>query len=197
MDKMAIWNAVSGTDPKYTSRVQQRGGFTAIDAYYQIHQATELWGPYGSTWGLRNMVRTLDREMEMAFLDAEFHYPDGETDASFPIANCIDMKTRSKSGDRWDDEFVKKLETNTISKALSRLGFGADVFMGLFDDNKYVEEQNRKYGNPLPEPSKIPGFGMAAAPQPPPGTGHPSPPPARHAPPMPPPPPPAAPAAKR
>ena len=111
--------SVCGTDPKYTSRVTQRGGFTAIDAYYQIHSGDQLWGPYGSAWGLRNMVRTLNTEMEMAFLDAEFHYPDGDKDACFQIANSIDIKSRSKSGAKWDDEFVKKLETNTISKALS------------------------------------------------------------------------------
>ena len=154
MEKMAIWSAVSGTDPKFTSRVQQRGGFTAIDAYFQIRQATELWGPYGSAWGLRNMVRTLNVEMEMAFLDAEFHYPDGEKDACFQIANSIDIKSRSKSGAKWDDEFVKKLETNTISKALSRLGFGADVFMGMFDDARYIAEQNQKFGNAIPAPAQ-------------------------------------------
>lgn len=190
MEKMAIWNAVAGTDPKYTSRVQQRGGFTAIDAYFQIRQATELWGPYGSRWGLRKMVRTIQSDMEMAFLDAEFHYPDGETDASFQIANSIDIKMRGKSGDKWDDEFVKKLETNTISKALSRLGFGADVFMGLFDDARYVEEQNRKFGNPLPEPPRMPGFTMGGTP--PPNRG-----PAQTTPLMPSPPPPPPPPAKR
>lgn len=158
MEKMTIWNTVSGTDPKYTSRVTQRGGFTAIDAYYQIRQATEMWGPYGSAWGLRNMKRTLVMEMEMAFLDAEFFYPDGDKIAAFQIANSIDLKSRSKSGDKWDDEFVKKLETNTISKSLSRLGFGADVFMGLFDDARYVLEQNQKFGNPQPEAPKMPGL---------------------------------------
>ncbi len=159
MEKMAIWNMVSETDPKYTSRVTQRGGFTAIDAYYQIRQATELWGPYGSAWGLQNMKRTLVMEMEMAFLDAEFFYPDGDKTAAFQIANSIDLKTRSnKNGDNWDDEFVKKLETNTISKSLSRLGFGADVFMGLFDDARYVSEKNQKFGNPQPEPPKMPGL---------------------------------------
>ena len=44
-------------------------------------------------------------------------------------------------------EFIKKLETNTISKALSRLGFGADVFLGKFDDSRYIQELNEKFGN--------------------------------------------------
>ncbi len=143
---LKIWEQVCKTNPQYTKAVNQRGGFTTIDVYFQIHQATELWGAYGSSWGLRNLKRTLLLEAEMAFLDATFYYPDGE----FEIGNNIDMKTRSaRNGDKWDDEFVKKLETNTISKALSRLGFGADVFMGLFDDQRYVNELRQEFGLPV------------------------------------------------
>lgn len=155
--KMELWEQVSSTDPKYTKSVNQRGGFTAIDAYYQIRQATILWGPYGSTWGLKDTERDICLDMEMAFLDATFYYPGGE----FPIGNSIDMKIGGKV-DKWDDEFVKKLETNTISKALSRLGFGADVFLGKFDDARYVLEQNEKYGNPIPKAPAPPGMAAAA-----------------------------------
>lgn len=154
-ENMKIWNEVSSTNPAFTDKVSSsHGRFTAIDAYYQIQQATELWGPYGSTWGMKNMKRALVTEIEMAFLDVTFFYPGGE----FEIGNSIDMKFRSsRNGDRWDDEFVKKLETNTISKALSRLGFGADVFVGKFDDPRYVDEQNEKFGNPKLEAPKPPG----------------------------------------
>ena len=121
MENMAIWTAVSSTDPKFTSRVQQRGGFTSIDAYFQIRQATELWGPYGFRWGLRNLRRTLEKDLEMAILDAEFFYPVENETVSFEIGNSLFFVLKSKSGDKPDDEFIKKLETNTISKALSRL----------------------------------------------------------------------------
>ena len=48
---LAIWNAVCRTDPKHTKRVNQRGGFTAIDAQYQIMEATRQFGPIGQGWG--------------------------------------------------------------------------------------------------------------------------------------------------
>ena len=146
-DNMKIWNAVEVTNPAFTTSVNQRGGFTAIDAYYQIRQATELWGTYGGTWGLRHLKRELHPEMEMATLDAEFYYPGG----SFEIGNSIELKISTKNGMKWDDEFVKKLETNTLSKALSKLGFGADVFMGKFDDMRYIRELNKKFGNQMPD----------------------------------------------
>ena len=46
-----------------------------------------------------------------------------------------------------DDEAFKKIETNTVSKALAKLGFNADVFMGKFEDNNYVQEINYAYAD--------------------------------------------------
>jgi hypothetical protein len=37
-----------------------------------------------------------------------------------------------------DDDCVKKVATDALTKGLSKLGFNADVFLGLYDDNKYV-----------------------------------------------------------
>ena len=41
------------TDPSITKKVNQRGGFTAIDAYHQILNATKFFGPVGDGWGWR------------------------------------------------------------------------------------------------------------------------------------------------
>jgi hypothetical protein len=43
-----------------------------------------------------------------------------------------------------DDECYKKIQTDALTKALSRLGFNADIFMGLWDDNRYVEQVKKK-----------------------------------------------------
>ncbi len=145
-ENMKIWDAVCKTDPKFTKKVSQRGGFTTIDAYYQIQQATELWGPYGSSWGLSDIVYSY-RE-NIVILAAKFRYPGGV----FEIGNSISFTVIKKAGKpaEPDDEFIKKIETNTISKALSRLGFSADVFVGKFDDARYVAEINKEFGNPEP-----------------------------------------------
>ena len=42
-------------------------------------------------------------------------------------------------GGRPDDEAFKKATTDGITKSLSYLGFSADIFMGRWDDSKYVE----------------------------------------------------------
>lgn len=50
-DNMELWNKVCRTDPAHTKHVGQRGGFTAIDAMYQIECATKEFGPVGVGWG--------------------------------------------------------------------------------------------------------------------------------------------------
>ena len=47
---------------------------------------------------------------------------------------------------RYDDDFAK-VATDALTKGLSKLGFNADVFMGLFDDNKYVNQVTEQFAD--------------------------------------------------
>ena len=136
---MKIWDSVCKTDSEYTKKVNQRGGYTAIDATYQQMKATELFGSYGLGWGLReiNYDFTLFEATKMVLCHAVFFYKIDGVEASFPISNAISAIMGAAKA---DEDFCKKLETNTISKALSRLGFSADVFLGLFDDQDYINQ---------------------------------------------------------
>lgn len=145
-DNMELWNQVCETDPKITKKVNQRGGFTAIDAQGQIKRATELWGPYGGNWGVSscNFGMILDEKgapVEL-YLDAQFYFPaekpdDSEIGGSFPISSDIAYRAGGDSR--------KKLLTDVTTKALSKLGFNSDVFEGKFDDNKYVNAMKEKH----------------------------------------------------
>lgn len=143
-ENMRLWDSVSETDPRRTKQVNQRGGFTAIDAQYQRRKATEVFGPYGLGWGVKNLnygtVRAGDQILEI-YLEAEFYAnytPEGGDAwvAEFPISVCMAYKPGNDSR--------KKLLTDATTKALSMLGFNSDVFEGKFDDSKYVEELRQK-----------------------------------------------------
>jgi len=50
-----------------------------------------------------------------------------------------------KTGEpKLDDDCVKKVVTDALTKGLSKLGFNADVFLGKYDDNKYVQDLKDK-----------------------------------------------------
>ena len=149
---MKLWLKVCETNPEITKRVNQRGGFTAIDSQTQIKRATELWGSYGNMWGLKEVdiqfVHDSTNNPVALYIYGTFMYPlypnkdkllEGGNIVSFPIAADMPYKP--------NDDCIKKLQTECISKALSRLGFNSDVFEGKFDDNRYVAEMKKKYAD--------------------------------------------------
>lgn len=146
---LSLWRKVEKTPPDMTKDVRfGKRHYTTVDPQWQLRVATALWGPYGHRWGMRNLewkiVETHETDAQGDFLlsaiilKAEFFYPLNGEEVSFEILNDDRFKA--------DDETLKKLVTNTRSKALSWLGFSADVFLGKFDDTAYVKDLKTKFG---------------------------------------------------
>ena len=141
-----LFKEVSVTDPKYCKKVKAFGkpAFTNIDTYYLIEEATKHFGFYGKGFGLKNIeYEYIDiGTTKVCVLHSIFFFPDGE----FPITNSDKfVYTSSKGNEIIDTDIYKKLETNTLAKALSKIGFGVDVFLGKFEDNNYVSEAFQAY----------------------------------------------------
>ena len=132
---LKLWRQVDRTPPAMTKPVSYGSRkFTAVDPQWQLRVFTALWGPYGNMWGLRDLsytVHAVEDGRAVVILTAEFFYPLGEKRASFPIVNDEELKP--------GQDTMKKLVTNTRSKALSWLGASADVYMGRFDSVAFVE----------------------------------------------------------
>lgn len=143
MNNLKIWSAVEKTDLQFTKTVNQRGGYTAISPQYQLKCATEQFGPYGAGFGLcqSDLDFSLFDSTNIVIHKAVFFYVIDGLRYEFPITNAIEAARIGKEGRRFVDvDFAKKVETNTVSKALSKLGFNADVFLGLMEDNSYLQE---------------------------------------------------------
>ena len=140
---LELWNKVEKTNPKYTKKANVGGNnITSIAPQYQIKNVTEQFGIYGKTWGFKqlNFDYTLASEFGLVILDAIFFFPDGE----FPIKNAQKL-FMDNAKTKIDDNFAKKLETDTLTKAISKLGFNADIFLGLFDDVKYLADVTKEF----------------------------------------------------
>ncbi len=146
MSNLDFWNSVERTDLDFVKKVNQRGGYTAISPQYQLKKATEKFGVYGKGFGLcKSHFNMSMYEFDGVVIhEASFFYVlDGER-VEFPISNAIQAAKTSQKGKFVDVDFAKKVETNTVSKALSKLGFNADVFMGMFEDDQYIFELNNE-----------------------------------------------------
>ena len=142
VNNMDLWNSVCETDPSHTKQVNQRGGFTAIGAQSQLMKATETFGAFGTGWGVKGEHIEKWEDVGLVISQATLWYKsDKETESYIPIHSSI----RYHSNGRVDDDFFKKVATDALTKGLSKLGFNADVFMGKFDDNKYVNTMTQKY----------------------------------------------------
>lgn len=140
MNNLDLYKSVETPDMDFVKEVNMRGGFTNIDAQYLIKLATEKFGPYGKGFGLckSELDHSLLESVGVVTHSATFFYIlDGER-SEFPINNAIQAKTPKGF---FDVDFAKKVETNTLGKALSKLGFASDVYMGKFDDQDYVQEK--------------------------------------------------------
>lgn len=157
---MRIWDAVSKTDPAHTKKVEFGRKFTSIDAHWQVMQATKLFGPVGEGWRytVEHSTITLTPEVILAVADVTISWR-AETDdvprSYGPIRATCEMygpktyKGKIIPGEFvWDEDAPKKAMTDALTKGLSHLGFSADVFLGLFDDNRYVKRMEREFSHP-------------------------------------------------
>lgn len=153
MDNLELWNKVCVTDLDHTKKTKLGGRqVTVIDPQYQLKTATEQFGPYGLNFGIvPNSVaisyKVTDEENPITFLmyDATMFYMLDGRRAELPVSAVQRFSYTTKSyGAKAgyftaDEDAQRKAETNAMSKALSRIGFNSDVFMGQLDDKAYID----------------------------------------------------------
>lgn len=142
-DNMNVWNALKTTDPKYTKKVEFGRKFTSINSQWQLQRMTEQFGPIGQGWGY-HVHHSIERIMDdyvLAIADvAIWTQGDDDRHSYGPVRGMSPIVEKGKSGLHFDDDAGKKAMTDALTKGLSHLGLSADVFLGLFDDNKYVQQ---------------------------------------------------------
>lgn len=151
MNNMELWDQVCQTNPDNTKKVDFGRRFTAIDAYSQIQTATTLWGPIGYKWGVKDESFTM-LDNNLILYTATLFYPIDNTTYNLPIHSSITYRSINKNGKEIiDSDCSKKVSTDALTKGLSKLGFNADVFLGKFDDNKYIKEAKKVFNNKASE----------------------------------------------
>tara|TARA_R100000808_G_scaffold7062_1_gene20743 strand:+ start:20455 stop:21141 length:687 start_codon:yes stop_codon:yes gene_type:complete len=148
-----LWDTVSTTNPKYTKKVKLGREFTAIDPYSQILEATNAFGPVGQGWGWEVSRVEYTPNDQLGILVKVWHGDRSQTYEQWGQAGLFRDKNKSSP----DTDCFKKATTDGITKCLSYLGFNADVFLGKFDDNKYVQEMRDEYAteNSKQNPAKL------------------------------------------
>jgi hypothetical protein len=142
-DTMILWNQVCKSDPKYLKRVTLGArSFTAIDPQYQVMSATKAFGPVGDGWGWHantHFVALSNGDTAVVSDVSVWHGTPANTFGPFP--GCRKFFDAAKG--RMNEDAPKMSVTDGLTKALSHLGFNADVFLGEHDGNKYAADSGK------------------------------------------------------
>ncbi|KAB0489724.1 hypothetical protein [Pseudomonas vancouverensis] len=154
---MRIWGQVEKTDTRFTKKAKVNGqDITSLSGTAMVMKATELFGPVGIGWGWKIIEERFDegheiftgegdkracigREIGHTVKIALWFMQDGQR-GEIEQYGCTRYQYKTSYGMTTDGEAPKKSLTDAIKKALSMLGFSADVFLGLFDDQTYVDQ---------------------------------------------------------
>lgn len=156
MNNLKLWESVEKTDPSATKTTEREGRKqTSIDGYWVFMQATKSFGPMGIGWGFNIREERWDdgaliqlktenggirlEQSKTHTMIIDFWFMHDGVRGEFPAIGHTPAIYKSKYGVSDDGEAPKKSLTDAIKKALSFLGFGADIFMGKFEDSEYLE----------------------------------------------------------
>lgn len=140
MSNLDLWDRVEKTNPNHTKQVTFGRAITAIDPYRQIKNATEQFGPAGKGWGWSVVDTKFLPTNEVACLVRLWHGSDTQYIEQWGQNGLFIDKAEKKK----DTDCMKKATTDGLTKCLSLLGFNADIFLGKFEDNKYVQDLKKE-----------------------------------------------------
>ena len=141
-----LWNRFADIDPAFTKPItgkDYRG--TSPNPHYVIQCLTEMFGPVGVGfgWEVEQDEFTPIGEEVLHWCRIRFWHTDRSNGFSAYGQTKALMKT--KNGLRLDEDAPKKSLTDAITKAASQIGIAANIFLGRWDDSKYVAEVNAEY----------------------------------------------------
>lgn len=143
---LEIWDKLRRVPPEHLKGFTRAGGFkgTAIKPMWSIHKMTEVFGPCGDGWGMDAPVfQLVPSGNELLVFCTVGVWADRINGAGPRVYGVGGDKVcvSGSNGPRNDDEAFKKAYTDALTNALKLLGAGADVHMGLWDGNKYINDE--------------------------------------------------------
>ena len=156
-DNMKLWELVERTDPKHVKPITGKSYTgTSPKPYYLIHKATETFGPVGIGWGYSIVSDRIEDGSDgdkLHIARVKVWYEWGGKRGEVEHVGATPFSGKRASGKAFiDEDAAKKSVTDALIKALSMIGFAGDIFMGRYDDSKYVNEIADEF-RPVAEPS--------------------------------------------
>lgn len=149
MSNLEIWDKFADIDPKFTKAITGKSyKGTSPNPQYVIKCLTEIFGPVGQGFGwevLHEGFVPLGDEILHWCRIRFWHTKRDNFYESYGQTKAL-MKTRN--GLMSDEDAPKKSLTDAIIKAASHVGIAANIFLGRWDDQKYVAQVAESFAEP-------------------------------------------------
>lgn len=139
---MELWNSVERTPKEQTKPITGKTyKGTSPKPHYIVQKATETFGPCGIGWGFTISERVEEGapgdKLHIAHVRVWYIWKGSRGEVEH-IGQTMLSGTRKGGFPYTDEDAPKKSVTDGLIKALSMIGFAADIFLGRYDDSKYV-----------------------------------------------------------
>lgn len=146
-DNLRLWGQFEDIDPKFTKGItgkDYRG--TSPNAHYVIRCLTEMFGPVGQGFGWRVIAESIDHFGETAIHWCRIEFWHTDRANVFEAYGQTKMAYKTSKGTlKVDEDAPKKSLTDAVTKAAAQIGVAANIFLGRWDDNKYVAEVDQRF----------------------------------------------------
>lgn len=160
------WDRFSDIDPKFTKQITGKPyKGTSPNPQYVIKCLTDIFGPVGEGFGWEVVAEDFTPLLGdvLHWCRIKFWHTDrsntfdsyGQTKAAYVTSGGKNMV---------DEDAPKKSLTDAIIKAASHIGIASNIFLGRWDDQKYVAQVDATYrGNEPKHPTLNPNIKIADA----------------------------------
>jgi hypothetical protein len=160
VDNLTLWDSIKDPDltlgKKATKKFKGKGGFpgTSIDPVVRIHMLTKLWGPQGLVYangdahpyatptGGWGFVVVEDKQI------AEEHLIRVRLWYNYASPGEVVPQMRFVEGYGCTEvvqlDAAKKSFTDAMGNAAKQIGHSSAIYLGLFDDDKYVNNLEKR-----------------------------------------------------
>lgn len=136
-----LWEAHADIDPKYTKAITGKAyKGTSPNPQYVIKCLTEMFGPVGQGFGWEVLSEEFTPLGDEILHWCRIRFWHTKRDHYYEAYGQTKALMKTKSGLMSDEDAPKKSLTDAIIKAASQLGIAANIFLGRWDDQKYVAE---------------------------------------------------------
>ncbi len=154
-DNLKLWAQFEDIDPAFTKPITGKDyKGTSPNAHYVVKCLTEMFGPIGQGFGWTVLKEDIERFGDTAihWCRIEFWHTDrSNVFESYGQTKMAYMTRGQNSYLKVDEDAPKKSLTDAVTKAAAQIGIASNIFLGRWDDSKYVDEVAAEYREKEPQ----------------------------------------------